>query len=202
MSEQELLETKMDTLRELTNIGCGHAANALSKMLDDCKVMIEIPVAKICTVSELSRNLGGYDQSTVVVLMHFSHGGNGEFLFVLPKSSAEKLIPELLNDKIPEDKLKVLKHSTFCEIANIIAGSYLSAISSLTGLKLIHTEPKLKEDSLGNVLDFALKSFDKPTKECFLLEAKFIVEGKQIDGHFAHLVGDDMLKSIMKSLGL
>ncbi|MFN7133862.1 MAG: chemotaxis protein CheC, partial [Myxococcales bacterium] len=42
-----LQERDLDALREMTNIGCGHAASALSRLVGDRRVSIEVPCSAV-----------------------------------------------------------------------------------------------------------------------------------------------------------
>ena len=49
---------RLDVLREVANIGAGHAASALSQIMTDCRVMISVPDVKACVRTHCWNFLG------------------------------------------------------------------------------------------------------------------------------------------------
>ena len=66
---QELKELQLDALREVANIGAGHAATALSQ-LTDCRIMISVPEINVTRIEDVPEMLGEAEQVVTAVLMH------------------------------------------------------------------------------------------------------------------------------------
>ena len=62
-------ERQRDALREVANIGAGHAATALSQMTDR-KIMINVPEVQIRRLEEVAEMLGPPDTVVAAVAMH------------------------------------------------------------------------------------------------------------------------------------
>ena len=61
---EELSELEFDVLKEISNIGTGNAATAISTMLGG-QVGIEVPVIKFLNFSELSEIIGGAENEVI-----------------------------------------------------------------------------------------------------------------------------------------
>ena len=57
-SETKIEGFKLDVLREVANIGAGHAASALSQIMTDCRVMISVPDVKALRSDALLKLFG------------------------------------------------------------------------------------------------------------------------------------------------
>src|SRR3989454_2680606 len=66
---RDLKELQIDALREVANIGAGHAATALSQ-LTNRKIMISVPQINIVRLEEVPDLLGNPQDVVAAVLMH------------------------------------------------------------------------------------------------------------------------------------
>ncbi|PYO75720.1 MAG: hypothetical protein DMD67_10695 [Gemmatimonadetes bacterium] len=66
---RELKELQIDALREVANIGAGHAATALSQ-LTNRRIMISVPQINIARLEEVPDLLGNPQDVVAAVLMH------------------------------------------------------------------------------------------------------------------------------------
>ena len=87
---RDLGEKELDALREVANIGAGHAATALSQMVN-CRVMISVPKISLASVDHLPNLQGDADDDVVAVLMHMLGDLTGRTLLLLSKDNAQLL---------------------------------------------------------------------------------------------------------------
>ena len=69
---QELRELKtlqLDALREVANIGAGHAATALSQMVGET-IMISVPTINVSRLEEVPPQVSAPEEPVAAVLMH------------------------------------------------------------------------------------------------------------------------------------
>ncbi|HME90213.1 MAG TPA: chemotaxis protein CheC, partial [Myxococcaceae bacterium] len=125
-------EAQLDALREVTNVGCGHAANALSKLVGGRKVQIEVPRVVLTRAAEMPQIVGGVDAPVVIIALDMLGELQGRLLLVLQEGDAQQLSAQLLNDATRQQ----VELSAICEAGNIVASACLNAIGSFTGLRL------------------------------------------------------------------
>ena len=92
---RELQKLQRDALREVANIGAGHAATALSA-LTNRRIMISVPEVRISRLEEVAEILGSPDDVVAAVLMHMMGDLTGRTLVLFPEPSARTLCDILL----------------------------------------------------------------------------------------------------------
>jgi chemotaxis protein CheC len=138
----ELKPSQLDALREVANIGAGHAATALSQ-LTDRRIMISVPEVTVARWDEVPAFWNPQDQVAAVWMLMM---GNltGRTAFVLPFDNAKQLCSFLLHrDPSPDSVLSEMEESTLKETGNILGGAYLNALSSFLGMMLLPSVPDL-----------------------------------------------------------
>src|SRR5947207_1386034 len=84
---RDLKATQLDALREIANIGAGHAATALSKLLRG-RVMISVPQITISRLEEVAPMVAAPEAPVAAVLMHMLGDLTGRTLLVFPYETA------------------------------------------------------------------------------------------------------------------
>src|SRR5690625_589450 len=144
MKSLKLSNIQKDVLREIGNIGAGNATTSLSQLINK-QVMMEVPSVKVVTINEMMESIGGPERLIVAILFRIEGEITGTVYFVLTVEEAEDLIRHMTMDTSAKIKLheemEELTVSILQEVANILTGSYLSALSDLTNLNMITTVP-------------------------------------------------------------
>src|SRR5512140_1047705 len=91
----ELNEVERDALREVANIGAGHAATALSQMTDRV-IMINVPEVNVRRLEEVAELLGPADTVVAAIAMHMMGDLTGQTMVILPVGAARTLCDLLL----------------------------------------------------------------------------------------------------------
>src|SRR5512145_102319 len=92
---RDLKALQLDALREVANIGAGHAATALSQMTQRT-IMISVPEVNIVPLEEVPELLGRPDEVIAGVLMHVMGDLTGRTLLIFPEVSAQAVCDILL----------------------------------------------------------------------------------------------------------
>lgn len=194
----QISEVQRDLLREISNIGSGHAATALSQLLDK-RIMLNVPRVQIVPISDVPDIVGGPETPVAGLYFRIFGQARGSILILLPYESAVGLIQTLLNRSIQGAPLHEIEASALKEIGNILAGSYLNAIGQMLNLVLMPSVPGLAIDMAGAVLDTILIELSRFGESAVLIETEFISESK-ITGHFFLLPDPESLDLILKIL--
>lgn len=191
-----------DVLKEISNIGAGNATTALSKMLDS-KVDMKVPNIQFMPFAELAEAIGGAENLICGILFTFESGIDGMMMFLLESNSAEKIVNQLMGksggklQEFDEMDLSALK-----EIGNIIAGSYLSAISAFTNMTITSSVPYLSIDMAGAILSVPAIEFGKMSDKALLIESQFGDLDTLINGYFILIPTLEAFHTIFSSLGI
>src|SRR5258705_11946498 len=92
---RDLKALQIDALREVANIGAGHAATALSQMTNR-RIMISVPEINIARLEEVPNLLGDPQAVVAAVLMHMLGDLTGRTLLLFPEPAGRKLCDMLL----------------------------------------------------------------------------------------------------------
>ena len=144
MNESEgLRDLELDALKEVANVGAGHAATALSQ-LTNRRIMIDVPEVEFCAIEDAAAAIGDGNTIVAAVLMHVLGDLTGRCLLLFEKDCALQLADMLLNREPGSTKVfGELEQSSVKETANILTGAYLNGLSDMLGLMLIPSVPSL-----------------------------------------------------------
>jgi chemotaxis protein CheC len=137
-----------DALRELCNICGGHAATALSRLLADARVDMEIPTVERLSVSSLLGLLGDADHDVVAAQVHLQGPIAGDLLLAVSGPEAAQLEAAMLGRLDREH----IAQSAFSETANILASAALNALYRLTRVTVLPGVPQLVRGQAGDVV--------------------------------------------------
>jgi len=204
MAELQLSEMNsmhFDVLKEIANIGAGNATTALSKMLN-AKVDMKVPCIQFMEFKELAEGIGGAENLVVGILLTLDTGIEGMMMFVLESNSAEQIVNLLMGKSGKLDEFSEMDLSALQEIGNIIAGSYLSAISAFTNMTITASVPYLSIDMAGAILSVPAIEFSKISDKALLIETEFGDKDTIINGYFILIPTLDAFTTIFSALGL
>ena len=141
------------------------------------------------------------------MLVDVSGDLNGYILLMLCMSDAMSMVAHALGEPVrdttaPDFELTELERDTLSEIANILVGSFLSAISSFTGLSATPSVPQMAIDMLGAIISIATIEYGKIGDSVVFLKTQFNDLEGEISGHFFLIPDYNSYKILLKSLGL
>ena len=201
---EDLLSLKvlqLDALREVANIGAGHAATALSQMVGET-IMITVPTINIARLEEVPVQMSDPDEPVAAVLMHMMGDLTGRTLLVFPKRSAVRLASRLLKKKENDQSLSEMGQSAIKEAGNILSSAYMNALSDFMGMMLLPSPPQLAIDMSSAVLTTAYLQFGTDKDYVFCVESEFFMHdvGEKLRGFFLLLPDPASLQAILRAV--
>ena len=197
---EEMSEQYSDVLKEIGNIGAGNAMTALAQLIQS-KIDMKVPQVKLLEFYELGAEVGGEEQIMASIYLAVEGDITGSILFLLEKCSARHLVSKLMGMELAGDDFSEIEVSALKEIGNIITGSYLNALSSMTGLTIYPSVPDLSIDMAAAVLSVPAVEFGVLGDKILLIQTQFFDE-TEINGYFILLPDVDSYEKILTSLGL
>jgi chemotaxis protein CheC len=201
---RDLKESQLDAMREVANIGAGHAATALSQMTNRT-IMITVPRVNVRPLEDACDTIGIPEEVIAAILMHMMGDLTGRALLLFPQRSAQTLCDFLLRREIGTTQdFGEMEQSALKEAGNILASAYLNALSDFMGMMLVPSVPSLVIDLTGAVLTSAHLNFGHDRDYAFCVETSFRVEGasEPLGGHFLLLPDMASLRSIFDAIRL
>ena len=199
---RNLKPNQLDALREVANIGAGHAATALSQMTGGT-IMISVPTINIARLEEVPPQVSGPEEPVAAVLMHMLGDLTGRTLLVFPKPTAIRLSEMML--RRPQGSsvdLGELEQSAIKEAGNILSGAYMNALSDFMGLMLLPSPPSLAIDMSTAVLTTAYLQFGGDLDYVFCVESEFFMKdlNEHLRGFFLLLPDPASLQAILRAV--
>lgn len=169
----KLDEAQIDGLREISNIGAGHAATALSQMTGH-SVMISVPDLDLVGLSEVARFLGIEGKSVVAVSVQMFGDLTGRTLLVIDDTHAAALSNILLGRSGGGDAdLDDMAQSSLTEAGNIVAAAYLHALAKMMGMVLLQSIPEFKRGDAGELLSAESLEMGGASDPCLCIRTEF-----------------------------
>jgi chemotaxis protein CheC len=200
--KMDLTPLQLDAMREVGNIGAGHAATVLSQLLNK-KVMMSVPQVSILPLAEACDIVGGAEKPMVGVYLRVFGGAPSKILYLFPEDNALFVANLLIND--PEKCRNVLGEmeiSALKEIGNILTGAYVYAFSNFTGIDMFSSVPALVFDMVGAILNTVLADFGEMGDYAVIIETKLTACDESVDGHFFLVPDPGSLSTILEALGV
>jgi chemotaxis protein CheC len=195
---------QQDVLREIANIGAGHASSALSMLLES-PVEQDVPEVQLVPLDSLTDVLGGAERVVVSVAMQISGSVEGYLMAILDFEQARQIVELIRSQPLepaPEGALfSPMDESALKEAINITGGSYLTAISQMTGLELIPSTPYATMDMLGAVLSIVLVEAGLEGDYVLYFKSGLFDSEKNFSGDLLLIPNQESYRTLLQSLG-
>jgi len=199
----QLLPAQIDALKEMVNIGVGHAAGVLNAMLNS-RVQLHVPVVESMDFERLQAKilqLGRGSLSSVRIGFKGPFSGNASIVF--PAEGAVKLVNVLTDIEVDSGSLNEMRISTLTEVGNIVLNGVMGAIGKELKLHVYYSLP-LYLDNPFEVLLSSMQS--QPGSSVVWVQTSFTVESESIIGDIILVfeVGslDFLLEAVNRSMGI
>jgi chemotaxis protein CheC len=200
---QSLKALQLDALREVANIGAGHAATALSQMVGET-IMISVPTINVSRLEDVPSQVADNDEPVAAVLMQMMGDLTGRTLLVFPRRTALRLAGLLM--RRPTDPgaqaFSEMEQSAIKEAGNILSSAYMNALSDFMGMMLIPSPPSLAIDMSDAVLTTIYLQFGSDKDFVFCVESEFVMNDldERLRGFFLLLPDPASLQAILKAV--
>ena len=201
---RSLQPMQIDALREVANIGAGHAATALSQMTGGT-IMISVPRINIAKLEEIPPQITAPEEPVAAVLMQMLGDLTGRTLLVFPRPTAIRLSELMLRRPEGSSKgLGELEQSAIKEAGNILSGAYMNALSDFMGMMLLPSPPSLAVDMSQAVMSTAYVQFGSDRDYVFCVESEFFMQdlNEHLRGFFLLLPDAPSLQAILRAVKL
>ncbi|GJG87694.1 CheY-P-specific phosphatase CheC [Gemmatimonadetes bacterium T265] len=190
-----------DALREVANIGAGHAATALSQITGS-PIMISVPTVHVAALGDIAPQLASESEFVAAVLMDVMGDLTGRTLLMLPKPTVLRLAERMLRRPVGASvALGEMERSALREAGNILSGAYLNALSDFMGLVVLPSPPLLALDRASSVLTPSFLRLDTVAEYVFVVETEFVIKdvADRLHGFFLLLPDPPSLGLILRA---
>ncbi|MCX5767034.1 MAG: chemotaxis protein CheC [Gemmatimonadetes bacterium] len=196
---RQLSPLQLDALREVANIGAGHAATALSQMTTQ-RIMISVPRLTITPLSDVPNHIDSGEEPVAAVLMRMLGDLTGLTMLVFSRQTALRVAGLMMNKPVTE--LGVIEQSAIKEAGNILSAAYLNALSEFLGMILLPSPPSLAVDMSDAVLNTSFMEVARDHDAVFCVESEFQLadNGERLRGFFLLMPDVPSLHAILRAI--
>lgn len=200
MASLVLSELQRDALKEVGNIGAGHAATALSQLLNTT-VKLSEPTIEVLKFRDLSSRVGYADRSVAALHMYVRGEAPAQMVVLFDREQALEFVNVFIKRIIGDIQIfDSIVDSTLKELGNILAGAYLTALVSLTGINLLPSVPTLSYGTIQAAFRSLMSIL--PDQDVFLIESQFLDKDRAVSGQFILIPETGSLEPLLSVFGV
>ncbi|MFX1365703.1 MAG: chemotaxis protein CheC [Promethearchaeota archaeon] len=199
---------QLDILKELGNIGSGHAITALSKLLNN-KVEVSLTSIDIVSFWKVPELFEKTSIDMVGIYSEIQFKSDLAIVQIFTKESIVNLINILTNsERFTIEDLKSIEDldefslSIISEIGNILSGHYTNALADMLSIKLVPNIPKIAIDTLNAILDIIIAKYAQLSDYLIIINTKITVSEINLEGIICLIPSVSILKSLFEILNL
>lgn len=191
---ENLSEMELDVLKELGNIGAGHAATALSKLLGK-EVNIAVPEVRLGEIKNLSNEfINDIVAGVVIALQDLEENKSGYLYIMFPEASSKQIATNLFGlEEFDEE----MYESTIMEVGNILSSSFCDASADFMDVILLPSPPSFAVDVPTAVIDSVVSQMAQKSNHIILFETSLSCDS-DIEIYLALLPEPRLLEDITK----
>ncbi|MBI0584379.1 MAG: chemotaxis protein CheC [Methanomassiliicoccus sp.] len=176
----------MDGLREIGNIGAAHASTALSNLVNT-DIAVEVTEHFACSTLELPDMLDDPQQMVVAVFLETYGVGKGGLLLMFSQEMATSLVDMLLSRPHSRRELDEVDLDAICEVGNICASAYLSAVAKFCGITMVPSPPGVAVDMLHAILQYPAALAEADSDDLMVIRTQFVYGGSVSSGFMLYI---------------
>ena len=190
---------QLDALREVANMGAGHAATALSQITEQ-KIMISVPELSVAPLETVPNQIAPPEEPVAAVLMKMEGDLTGLTLLVFPQPIAMRVASLMMRREVKV--LGKIEESAIKEAGNILSAAYLNALADFMKMTLLNSPPSLAVDMSDAVLTSTYVASAQGASHVVCVETQFHLQdhGERLRGFFLLLPDPPSLRAMLKAI--
>lgn len=197
-------QEKLNVFREISNIGSGNASTSLAQMLNEI-VDIGIPNSDLREFSDITNSYSSPEELVVGTVLQISGDLEGFIMVIMDVDSTLTLLSKLLGRKIECDKEnyeELYKElNSVGEICNILCGTYLTAMSDMTGLTIDQSIPYFSVDMVMAIMNLPASLYGGESDSILCIETEFFTLDREIEGKYYFIPKVESCNTLLSKLG-
>ena len=180
-----LTDLQHDALVEIFNIGVGHAARAMSDIVNE-EVTMSVPLITFLNRSDAGTMLGNKEGSRVCgVSQHYEGAFSTEAILMFPEDKSLDIVRLMVGESVPLQELTEMEQEAMSEIGNIILNSCVGTLANIFSQELSGSLPVYHVGTSEQILTASGGLADSIV---LMLHIDFILEKHQIHGYVAFIL--------------
>lgn len=175
-----LSDFQTDALKEVGNIGIGHATTSLSQMVNK-RVWISLPDLKLVPLLQIPA-LVRNEEPVVGIILELKGDAKGYLLLLLSKGTAKQLIKLVLGAADETKGFDEMEISVLKELGNIMGGTYITALSNFLSIAIGLSTPLDIYDMSDAIINQVVCLMARDVNDVLFLKTEFTINSEKVDG--------------------
>jgi chemotaxis protein CheC len=195
----KLSELQHDALVEIFNIGVGHAARAMSEIVNE-EVTMSVPAILFLNRADAAKMLGNKDGERVCgVSQRYQGAFSTEAILMFPEDKSLDIVRLMVGESVPLKELTEMEQEAMSEIGNIILNSCVGTLANIFSREMSGSLP---EYHVGTSADILIGTTAQADTIVLMLHIDFILETHQIHGYVAFILDLTALHDLQEQIDL
>ncbi len=188
---------ELDVLKEVINIGGGHAATSLSQLIEK-PVHMTVPVIEMMEYADVYEQIMPEEAVIKSVIIKMMGDAEGVFLFTVDQQVSETIVAMMLPENTPysED----LANSALQELVNILVNSFLNAVMKLMDANLITSVPIIIEDMFGAIMSSVYLEQNQYDDSIMIIKNEFYYLGDRLESSLYFVPKPGIIEKMLTAL--
>lgn len=197
---RNLSRSALDALREVANIGAGHAATALSQITSQ-RIMISVPQINVTPLEDVPNQIAAGEEPVAGIAIRIEGDLTGLTLLVFPQPIAHRIASLMMGGRAVTE-LGALEESALKEAGNILSGAYLNALAEFLGMRILNSPPLLAVDMSDAILSTTFVESAQGSSHVFCVESEFQLQKDTVPlrGFFLLLPDPPSLRAMLTAI--
>ena len=195
---KSLTDFQTDALKEVGNIGIGHATTSLSQMVNK-EVWISLPDLKLVPLLQVPALVKNEDP-VVGIILELREDAKGYLLLLLSKATAKKLVKLVLGASDDEKGFDEMEMSVLKELGNIMGGTYITALSNFLSIAIGLSPPLEIYDMSDAIINQVVCLMCVDVNQVLFLKTEFTINAEKIDGKILIFTESTSLNKLLEAI--
>ncbi|MHA8111680.1 chemotaxis protein CheC [Kosakonia cowanii] len=193
----DISEIEADSLMEIFNIGVGHAAAAMSNIVNE-EVRMSVPTIRFTPRSKAADEMGA-GVSLFGISQHYQGAYATEAILMFPEAASFEIVRMMVGDLIPAHELGEMEREAMSEIGNIVLNACVGTLANMFQKELQGSLPVVRVGSSEEILN---PEKDQNDPLVMMLRIDFALERQQIQGYLAFILDMSALCDLREQVRL
>ena len=188
---------ELDVLKEVINIGGGHAATSLSQLIEK-PVQMTVPVIEMMEYADVYEQIMPEEAVIKAIIIKMMGDAEGVFLFTVDQQVSETIVAMMLPENIPYSE--AMANSALQELVNILVNSFLNAVMKLMDANLITSVPIIIEDMFGAIMSSVYLEQNQYDDSIMIIKNEFYYLGDRLESSLYFVPKPGIIEKMLKAL--
>jgi len=188
---------ELDVLKEIINIGGGHAATSLSQLIDK-PVHMTVPVIEMMAYEDVYEQIMAEETVIKAIVIKMMGDAEGVFLFTVDQQFSKDLVSMMLPDNTPYSE--AMADSALQELVNILVNSFLNAVMKLMDRNLVTSVPLIIEDMFGAIMSSIYMEQNQYDDSIMIIKNEFYYLGDRLESSLYFVPKPGIIEKMLQVL--